>query len=226
MTSLRVTVLKAAPTRSAGAARGIQDQRLTALVDCEVAQAVRPGRELTAGPARQPGQRAGGQVQDASLGGELPAAGHDVDQDIQIRAGVRVNRARGREGDDVGVQIAVAGLQFPDRSRPACPGPVRLGDPAEVGGVQQDPGQRGTRELADPDTPRLGSLSDVFPAVAASVVSLELVSQVPGVVAVDQHECVADGESPVCGEDRRVLVGLAQRPYVEFLLSHRVSLGA
>jgi hypothetical protein len=52
------------------------------------------------------------------------------------------------------------------------------------------------------------------------VFGVELLVQVSGVVVGNQHERFADGEGIVGLEDRRVLVGLAQRAYIEFLVGH------
>jgi hypothetical protein len=56
------------------------------------------------------------------------------------------------------------------------------------------------------------------------VLDLEIVVQVPGVVVVDEHQRLADRDSGVCPEDRGVLVGLAQRPYVKLMVAHRMFL--
>lgn len=49
----------------------------------------------------------------------------------------------------------------------------------------------------------MGTLVEIFPAVTAGVIGVELLVQVLGVVVVDQHERLADGEVNIQSVTRR-----------------------
>ena len=122
---------------------GVEDEGLAALVNGEVAQTVGSGGELPPGATGQPHQRPGPQVDGVPLGREVATAGQDVDQDVEVGACVCVDGAARSEGDEVGVEIAFAGLELPDRASR-----VRLTGVGDcVGGVDQDAGKRGGGEL-------------------------------------------------------------------------------
>lgn len=83
----------------------------------QVAEAVGSRREGATGAAGQPEQRPRRQVDRPEFGGQLPRSGQDVDEHVEVGAGVGVDGALGRERDDVRVQVALGDLELEEMTR-------------------------------------------------------------------------------------------------------------
>src|SRR5918998_6332221 len=113
----------------------------------------------------QPDECSGVQIDGVQLSGELAGAVEDEQEYVEVGSDMRADGGARVQSDDVGVKVAAAHLQFPHGARG-----VRRTVTNDGGGVAQDAGERGGGELAEPDPPRLRTLVEIFPAVAASVI--------------------------------------------------------
>jgi hypothetical protein len=66
---------------------------------------------------------------------------------------------------------------------------------------------RGGGQLGDPYAPRVVTLVENLPAVTAVVIGVEVVAQMLGALASDEHKRPANAEALGGWEDRALLVG-------------------
>src|SRR5699024_9285248 len=177
-------------------------QPLLALMDGEVPQScLGVSGEATPRTARQPHDLPRDEVDRAGLGLESPGSGEDMDEDIEVRAGVLTDLSARCERDDIGVEVSLLRWQLPD-------GPRGFDVSGEVGDVEDDSRCRGRSLFADAHAHLVRRALKRLPAHCVGELPDHLHPQALGHVIVDQDQSVADLQRLIGLDDARVALGL------------------
>src|SRR5699024_2377210 len=135
------------------------------------------------------------------LGLEGPGPGEDVDEDIEVRAGVLTDLSARGERDDIGVEVALLRWQLPD-------GAGGLDVSGEGGDVEDDSRCRGRSLFADAHAHLVRGALKRFPAHCVGELPDHLHPQAFGAVIADQYQSGADVQRLIGLDDARVALGL------------------
>src|SRR5699024_9281858 len=187
---------------AAASGPGGDRQPLLALMDGEVPQScLGVSGEATPRTARQPHDLPRGVVDRAGLGLESPGSGEDVDEDIEVRAGVLTDLSArgGRVG--IGVEVLLRRWQPPDGRR----GVDASGEGCHVEDYSRC---RGRSLFADAHAYLVRRALKRLPAHCVGELPDHLHPQALGHVIVDQDQSVADLQRLIGADDARVALGL------------------